>query len=114
MAPISRRDVGKVLLAGCAGTLVPARGLPSAEMINAVFNSVTGVISAQAATTYYISQSSGKDNNDGKSPARAWQTLARASTNYSAGDRILLKCGDTWLNDELYPVWPKKLIRSPN
>ena len=72
-------------------------------MINAVFNSVTGVISAQAATTYYISQSSGKDNNDGKSPATAWQTLARASTNYSAGDRILLKCGDTWLNDELYP-----------
>ncbi len=103
MAPISRRDGGKVLLAGWAGTLVPARGLATAEMINAGFNSVTGEISAPAATNYYISQSSGNGNHDGKSLATAWQTLARASTNYSGGDRILLKCGDTWQKDELYP-----------
>ena len=103
MALISRRDAGKLLLAGGAGTLVPARGLPRAEMINAVFNSVTGVISARAATTYYISQSSGNDSNDGKSPSTAWKTLARASQpTYAPGDKTLLKCGDTW-DEELHP-----------
>ena len=56
-----------------------------------------------AATTYYISQSSGHDSGDGKSPATAWKTLARASQpTYSPGDHILLKCGDTW-DEELRP-----------
>ncbi len=65
-----------------------------------------GTTSAKAAT-YYISQSSGNDAWNGKAekPAGAggpWKTLARASTNYVAGDRLLLKCGDTW-NEELHP-----------
>jgi hypothetical protein len=56
-----------------------------------------------AATTYYISHSSGNDSGDGKSPATAWKTLARASQpTYSPGDHILLKCGDTW-DEELRP-----------
>jgi len=54
------------------------------------------------ATTYYVSQSSGNDSWTGQAadPDGAngpWKTLARASGNtYLAGDRILLKCGDTW------------------
>ena len=60
-----------------------------------------------AATTYYVSQSAGNDGWSGQaaSPqgsAGPWKTLARASTNYAAGDRVLLKCGDTW-NEELHP-----------
>ena len=59
---------------------------------------------AWAATTCYVSQSSGNDTHDGKSPATAWKTLAKASerTN-SPGDSILLKRGDTW-DEELHPV----------
>jgi len=66
-----------------------------------------GAMSAQA-TTYYVSQSSGNDSWTGQaaSPEGAngpWKTLAKASTmDYVAGDRILLKCGDTW-NEELRP-----------
>jgi len=66
-----------------------------------------GATSAQAKT-YYVSQSSGNDSWTGQaaSPEGAngpWKTLAKASTiTYVAGDRILLKCGDTW-NEELRP-----------
>lgn len=60
------------------------------------------------ATTYYVSQSSGNDSCTGTSESLRgtkgpWKTLARASTNYVAGDKILLKCGDTW-NEELHPL----------
>lgn len=70
----------------------------------------TGAICGAAlpsGATYYVSQSSGNDNWTGLAPTPngdtgPWKTLARASTNYVAGDRILLKCGDTW-NEELHP-----------
>ncbi|MEI6234380.1 MAG: discoidin domain-containing protein [Planctomycetota bacterium] len=62
--------------------------------------------SAEAAT-YYVSQTAGNDAWSGQlsKPDGAngpWKTLAKASTNYSPGDKILLKCGDTW-NEELHP-----------
>ena len=67
---------------------------------------IFGTVSAKAAT-YYVSQSSGNDRWTGRAPRPngsrgPWKTLARASTNYVAGDRILLKCGDTW-NEEFHP-----------
>ncbi len=40
MALISRRDAGKLLLAGCAGALVPAGKLRGATMINSVIRGV--------------------------------------------------------------------------
>ena len=59
-------------------------------------------VTAHAAETY-ISQSLGSDDADGKSPAAAWKTLAKASeATYAPGDKILLKCGDRW-NEELHP-----------
>jgi len=58
-----------------------------------------------SAATYYISSSSGNDAASGKSEARAWKTLARASQQtFGPGDRILLKCGDTWYNDTFRPT----------
>jgi hypothetical protein len=56
---------------------------------------------------YYVSQSSGDDARDGQAAAPQgtrgpWKTLARASVEYIPGDRILLKCGDTW-DEELRP-----------
>ncbi|MSQ95936.1 MAG: hypothetical protein EXR98_15470 [Gemmataceae bacterium] len=59
------------------------------------------------AKTYYVSQSSGNDGwsgdagtSDGKTGP--WKTLAKASIEYKPGDRIFLKCGDTW-NEEFRP-----------
>ena len=40
MSYISRRDVGKILVAGCAGALIPARELWSAAKINSVVRGV--------------------------------------------------------------------------
>ena len=59
------------------------------------------------ATTYYVSQSLGNDSWTGQAASPSgdtgpWKTLKRASIKYAPGDRILLKCGDTW-NEELHP-----------
>jgi hypothetical protein len=59
------------------------------------------------ATTYYVSRSTGDDKSSGQAAqpngnSGPWKTLARASIKYAAGDRLLLKCGDTW-NEELHP-----------
>ncbi|MHC4506906.1 MAG: LamG domain-containing protein, partial [Planctomycetota bacterium] len=59
------------------------------------------------ARTFYVSQSSGNDGWTGQAASRKgtrgpWKTLTRASTSYVPGDRILLKCGDTW-DEELRP-----------
>ncbi len=61
---------------------------------------LTGRVAAQS--TYYVSQSTGQDKYDGLAQTwdgqhGPWQTLARASSiTYRAGDKLLLKCGDTW------------------
>ena len=54
------------------------------------------------AATHYISQSSGDDSANGHAITSPWKTLAKASIELKPGDRILLKCGDTW-NEELRP-----------
>ena len=57
---------------------------------------------AGAQTTYYVSESIGSDVNPGTSPGAPWQTLFRVSAAaLSPGDQVLLKAGDTWLNDQL-------------
>ncbi len=53
MAFISRRDAGKLLLAGCAGALVPAGKLRGATMINSVIRGVQ--IGAQSYYWFYRS-----------------------------------------------------------
>lgn len=71
--------------------------------ILAVAINLLGALPMDAAD-YYVSQSSGSDAADGKSEATAWKTLAKASERtYGPGDKILLKCGDTWGNDTLRP-----------
>jgi hypothetical protein len=68
---------------------------------------ILGSLPARAAT-YYVSQSAGNDGWTGQAAAPQgaggpWKTLAKASSvAYVPGDRILLKCGDTW-NEEFRP-----------
>lgn len=60
-------------------------------------------ISAQG-TNYYIDATDGDDDNDGLSPATAWQTLDRLTRiDFEAfpGDTILLQRGETWRVDPL-------------
>ncbi len=55
------------------------------------------------AATYYVSSSIGNDASNGLAATRRgangpWKSLTRASqTAYKPGDRLLLRCGDVWI-----------------
>jgi uncharacterized repeat protein (TIGR02059 family) len=50
-----------------------------------------------SATNYYISSSTGDDNEDGRSESTAWETISKVNGNaFSPGDSILFMKGGTW------------------
>jgi len=53
-------------------------------------------VSAFSGTTYYISSSSGSDNNDGLSPQRPFRSYGKAISVAGSYRRILFKRGDSW------------------
>lgn len=57
-----------------------------------------GVLHAVSqAATYHLDSVSGDDTADGRSPATAWRSLAKAnSVVYQPGDSLLLKSGAAW------------------
>ncbi|GAA2540348.1 hypothetical protein GCM10010435_04710 [Winogradskya consettensis] len=62
------------------------------------FQNVTG------GRDYYIDAALGSDRAAGTSPKNAWKTLGKASaTTFKPGDRILLKAGSQWNNEQLWP-----------
>ncbi|MEU6720799.1 discoidin domain-containing protein [Nonomuraea sp. NPDC046802] len=53
---------------------------------------------------YFIDAANGRDNAAGTSQATAWRTLAKANaTTFRPGDRILLKAGQQWHDQQLWP-----------
>ncbi|SDT81061.1 discoidin domain-containing protein [Actinoplanes derwentensis] len=53
---------------------------------------------------YYLDATGGRDTAAGTTAATAWKTLAKANaTTFQPGDRILLKAGETWQNEQLWP-----------
>jgi hypothetical protein len=55
-----------------------------------------------AATTYYVSSSSGDDANNGLSEGTPFATINKVnSLNLQPGDRIYFKCGDIWRAEQL-------------
>ncbi len=51
-------------------------------------------------TTYYISNSTGNDSNNGLSENSAWKTFSKlADLKLQGGDSVLLKCGDRWVGE---------------
>ncbi len=47
--------------------------------------------------TYYVDATNGDDDNDGRSPEQAWQSLAKVSeTSFEPGDVIAFKRGEVW------------------
>lgn len=53
---------------------------------------------------YFIDATLGRDNAAGTSPKTAWRTLAKANaTTFAPGDRILLKAGEQWQDEQLWP-----------
>ncbi|MGB8451541.1 MAG: right-handed parallel beta-helix repeat-containing protein [Anaerocolumna sp.] len=55
-------------------------------------------------TDYYIDATGGNDSDNGTSQLTAWKNLTKANaTTFQPGDRILLKAGETWENQQLMP-----------
>ncbi|MFF3332874.1 discoidin domain-containing protein [Streptomyces sp. NPDC002888] len=53
---------------------------------------------------YFIDATHGRDNAAGTSSKTAWRTLAKANaTTFAPGDRILLKAGEQWQDEQLWP-----------
>lgn len=53
---------------------------------------------------YFIDATRGRDDAAGTSPKTAWRTLAKANaTTFAPGDRILLKAGEEWQDEQLWP-----------
>lgn len=48
-------------------------------------------------TLRYASQGTGLDTNSGLRPDDAWQTLAKVNASHLAGDEVITKPGDAWL-----------------
>ena len=49
-----------------------------------------------SGTVYYVSSSSGNDQNDGRSPQKPLKNIDRAQDKVKPGDYVLLKRGDQW------------------
>lgn len=66
-----------------------------------IFQGIPITTVSAAGNVYYVSFSTGNDNNTGTSEGTPWKTLAKLNGMiFLQGDTVLLKCGDTW-NEEL-------------
>ncbi|OME77638.1 hypothetical protein BK120_25530 [Paenibacillus sp. FSL A5-0031] len=73
----------------------------TASFDNVVVTRIAMPVVSPGNTTYYVSSSTGDDDNDGLSEAAAWKTLSFVNAaTFLPGDRILLKSGDSW-NEQL-------------
>ncbi len=62
------------------------------------------VANPYGGTDYFVDATAGADTAAGTSRDSAWKTLARVnSTTFQPGDRILLKGGETWADQQLWP-----------
>ncbi|MGA4992545.1 cadherin-like beta sandwich domain-containing protein [Nonomuraea bangladeshensis] len=59
---------------------------------------------AAAGTTYYVDATGGDDTASGLDETHAWKSLAKVNaTTFQPGDRILLRAGQRWTGQQLWP-----------
>ena len=62
----------------------------------------TEIVPKEGKTAYYVSFNSGNDENDGKSPEKAWKTVERVNRGaYVTGDVVYFKRGEEWRGNTL-------------
>lgn len=72
------------------------------SLIGALLGATLPLSASPTAVTYYVSSSTGNDNDDGLSEDTAFATIAKVNAlNLQPGDRVLLKCGDVWRAEQL-------------
>ncbi|MCL5282125.1 MAG: InlB B-repeat-containing protein [Planctomycetes bacterium] len=78
---------------------------PATLVMNAN-KSVTAAFVVAQPGVYYVDRGAGNDNNDGKSAATAWKSLAKVNsyTGFVPGDQILLHRGHIWREQLIVPA----------
>ncbi len=116
LAARSRRRTSRALRTGLTvllaalltGSLVPATLAAAApDRLDAAATKPSwpgNLANKTGGTDYFIDATNGSDTAPGTSPKTAWQTLAAASAKtFGPGDRILLKAGEQWHDEQLWP-----------
>lgn len=68
------------------------------------FRGIGGVQEPAFRPGYYVDATLGNDANDGRSPGKAWQTIAKVNAStFNAGDYILFKSGEVFRGRILIP-----------
>ncbi|GGJ48560.1 discoidin domain-containing protein [Streptomyces brasiliensis] len=106
-----RAGLTSLLAALLVGSLAPAAhaaALPKpspAAAVSAAGQSWPGNLpNTTGGKDYYIDATHGHDDAAGTSPKIAWRSLAKANaTTFKPGDRILLKAGEQWQDEQLWP-----------
>ncbi|MCT2582084.1 discoidin domain-containing protein [Actinophytocola gossypii] len=66
----------------------------------------------KGGTDYYVDATHGSDRASGTAPSKAWRSLGKVSeTTFRPGDRILLKAGEEWHDEQLWPKGSGKARR---
>jgi hypothetical protein len=102
-----RRISTALLAALLAGSLLPATPAVAARDNTAKAAKASWPGNSPNPTggrDFHIDATNGLDSATGRSPATAWRTLAKANaTTFRPGDRILLKAGEQWQGQQLWP-----------
>lgn len=112
-ATAARKPVGLIALsiaalaALLAGSLVPAVPAAAAPHLTRSAAKPTwpgNTPNRTGGRDYFIDATHGRDAAAGTSPKTAWRSLARANaTTFRPGDRVLLKAGEQWHDEQLWP-----------
>lgn len=99
------RRLAQLLAASVAGLLMAGGLAPAASATpRATAHWAGNRANPYGGQDYFIDASGGDDGASGASARQAWKTLGRANaTTFRPGDRILLKGGQTWNNQQLWP-----------
>ncbi len=102
-----RTGLVALLAALLAGSLVPATfaaAAPAGGAAATMPNWPGNTANATGGTDYFIDATNGSDDAAGTSRENAWRSLAKANaTTFRPGDRILLKAGEQWQDEQLWP-----------
>ncbi len=92
------------IFSGWSGDLTGSAN-PTTLVMNANKSVTASFVVAQPAT-YYVDLAAGNDNNDGKSPATAWQSIGKVNsyTGFVPGDQILFHRGHVWREQLVVPT----------
>lgn len=101
-----RRRLGAFALTGllAASALVAVTGTSATAAVVDDSGWAGDSANPYGGTDYFLDASGGDDAAAGTSEGAAWRTLAKANeTTFAPGDRILLKGGETWSDQQLWP-----------